>query len=261
MNIKTCKYCNISFKRHGGSDIPNDECSWCHGFFKDADNESDPVNNPSTRQIGGDHYAKLAIQPMRYSMENGLNALQHTIIKYVTRYKDKGGIEDLHKAAHCVELLIQHELDEAHKRDGWTQEAIKQAAFPSEPCAEATEARMGVVGQSGSTAEHYDQSPDWSQAPEGATHWSPETEEEFAAWYKKEGGRWMEWVSPHGSEWGYTDTVLNPVLIPRPSDERIPNNGKKPDLPCDPPRIPERKPNVPDVSAWARKGSRYDRED
>lgn len=74
------------------------------------------------RQVGGDHYAKLAIQPMRYSMENGLNALQHTIIKYVTRYKDKGGIEDLHKAAHSVELLIQHELDEARKRDQQQEE-------------------------------------------------------------------------------------------------------------------------------------------
>lgn len=86
-------------------------------------------DNPTQQQVGGDHYTKLAIQPMQYSMANGLNALQHTIIKYVTRYKDKGGIEDLHKAAHCVELLIQHEMDDAHKRTGWTPEAINAAAF------------------------------------------------------------------------------------------------------------------------------------
>lgn len=72
------------------------------------------MNNPTQHQVGGDHYTKLAIQPMTYSMVNRLNALQATIIKYVTRYQDKGGIEDLRKAAHCAELLIQFETDEAH---------------------------------------------------------------------------------------------------------------------------------------------------
>ena len=52
-------------------------------------------------QVGGNHYTKLAIQPMRYSMKNGLDPLQHTIIKYVTRFRDKAGIEDLEKAKHC----------------------------------------------------------------------------------------------------------------------------------------------------------------
>ena len=36
-------------------------------------------------QIGGDHYKKLEIQPMEYSMANGLDPLQHTIVKYATR--------------------------------------------------------------------------------------------------------------------------------------------------------------------------------
>lgn len=66
-------------------------------------------------QVGGDHYRKLAIQPMEYSMRNGLNACQHSAIKYVTRYKDKGGIEDLHKAKHCIDLLIQFELENESK--------------------------------------------------------------------------------------------------------------------------------------------------
>lgn len=59
-------------------------------------------------QIGGNHYSKLAIQPMEYSLANGLDAGQHTVIKYVTRFKDKGGIEDLHKAKHTIDLLIAH---------------------------------------------------------------------------------------------------------------------------------------------------------
>jgi hypothetical protein len=60
-------------------------------------------------QIGGSHYVKLKIQPMEYSMANNLNACQHTIVKYVTRYKDKNGIEDLKKARHTIDLLIEFE--------------------------------------------------------------------------------------------------------------------------------------------------------
>ena len=67
--------------------------------------------SPLSTQIGGDHYTKLAIQPMRYSMENGLDALQHTIIKYVTRFRDKAGIEDLEKAKHCIDMLIEYEKE------------------------------------------------------------------------------------------------------------------------------------------------------
>ena len=62
-------------------------------------------------QVGGSHYKGMKIQPMRYSMANGLNACQHTAIKYITRYKEKGGIEDLRKAIHCIELLIEFEQE------------------------------------------------------------------------------------------------------------------------------------------------------
>ena len=65
----------------------------------------------SDRQVGGDHYKKLKIQPMKYSMANGLDACQHTIIKYVTRFRDKGGIQDLEKAKHVIDMLIQFETE------------------------------------------------------------------------------------------------------------------------------------------------------
>lgn len=62
-------------------------------------------------QIGGDHYKKLEIQPMEYSMANGLDPLQHTIVKYATRFRDKGTpIEDLRKGRHCFDMLIDREL-------------------------------------------------------------------------------------------------------------------------------------------------------
>lgn len=75
----------------------------------------DKMTKPEDIQVGGSHYKGLAIQPMRYSMLNGLNACQHTAIKYVTRYKDKGGIEDLKKAIHCIELLIQFEQEQQER--------------------------------------------------------------------------------------------------------------------------------------------------
>lgn len=60
-------------------------------------------------QVAGEHYKKYKIQPMEYSMANGLDACQHTAIKYITRFRDKGGIEDLEKAKHCIDMLIEFE--------------------------------------------------------------------------------------------------------------------------------------------------------
>jgi len=73
--------------------------------------------NPYDRQVDGDHYQKLAIQPMQYSMLNNLDACQHTVIKYVTRFRDKGGIKDLEKAKHCIDMLIEYELAQADKQE------------------------------------------------------------------------------------------------------------------------------------------------
>ena len=60
-------------------------------------------------QVGGDHYSKLAIQPVTYINANRLSYLQGNVIKYVTRYKDKNGVEDLQKAKHYIDLLIELE--------------------------------------------------------------------------------------------------------------------------------------------------------
>jgi len=60
-------------------------------------------------QVGGGHYKNMPIQPMEYSMKNGLDACQHTAIKYISRFREKGGIEDLHKAKHVIDMLIQFE--------------------------------------------------------------------------------------------------------------------------------------------------------
>lgn len=58
-------------------------------------------------QIGGEHYNKLAIQPARYILENQLGWAEGCAIAYITRWRDKGGVDDLRKAIHTIELLIE----------------------------------------------------------------------------------------------------------------------------------------------------------
>lgn len=69
------------------------------------------LTDAEAKQVGGSHYKDLPIQPMRYSMKNKLDACQHTIIKYVTRFRDKGGIQDLEKAKHVIDMLIEFERE------------------------------------------------------------------------------------------------------------------------------------------------------
>ena len=59
------------------------------------------------RQEGGNHYASKAIQPIEFIFENDLGFCEGNVVKYVTRYKDKNGVEDLKKAKHYLELLIE----------------------------------------------------------------------------------------------------------------------------------------------------------
>lgn len=63
-------------------------------------------------QVGGRHYIEKAIQPWDFIVQNNLGYLEGCIIKYVSRYKQKGGLEDLIKAAHYLEKLIEVNRDE-----------------------------------------------------------------------------------------------------------------------------------------------------
>jgi hypothetical protein len=77
---------------------------------RDGSRECQPVpEEPRANQVGGDHYTKMPIQVFDFTMANKMDPMQHTIIKYVARFRDKGGIEDLKKAKHTIDLLIAHE--------------------------------------------------------------------------------------------------------------------------------------------------------
>ena len=59
-------------------------------------------------QVGGDHYL-TEIQPWDFIIANNLAFLEGNIIKYICRYKNKGGVEDLYKADHYLKKLIETE--------------------------------------------------------------------------------------------------------------------------------------------------------
>lgn len=65
------------------------------------------VTSSNEQQVGGDHYKKLAIQPWDYIAANNLGYFEGAAIKYLSRWKDKGGVEDLRKAIHFIEKLIE----------------------------------------------------------------------------------------------------------------------------------------------------------
>ena len=62
-----------------------------------------------SEQIGGTHYNQFKIQPVTYIHENNLGFLAGNAIKYVTRYHLKNGKQDLQKAIHCIQMLIELE--------------------------------------------------------------------------------------------------------------------------------------------------------
>lgn len=64
------------------------------------------------QQVGGSHYKDLAIQPAQYTTANGIGHLAGDAIAYITRYKRKNGKEDLEKAIHSLQLLIELEYPE-----------------------------------------------------------------------------------------------------------------------------------------------------
>jgi hypothetical protein len=69
------------------------------------------------KQEGGSHYVKCAIQPIEYIHANRLGFIEGNVVKYITRWKDKNGIQDLKKIIHYCELLIDLETKDRSKDD------------------------------------------------------------------------------------------------------------------------------------------------
>jgi hypothetical protein len=86
-------------------------CNQCNTTFPKLSNLSNYLNDTifyetySKNQIGGNHYKNMAIQPFDYITANNIGFAEGCVIKYVSRWKEKGGVQDLDKAIHFLQML------------------------------------------------------------------------------------------------------------------------------------------------------------
>jgi hypothetical protein len=82
--------------------------------------------NANDKQVGGAHYKGRAVQPWDFIVANELGYLAGNVVKYVTRYKDKNGVQDLEKAAHYLQKLIEVEKAKAPRNHAQDYREIVQ---------------------------------------------------------------------------------------------------------------------------------------
>ena len=74
------------------------------------------------KQIGGNHYKKYKLQPSRFVTENKLLYPEGCIIKYVIRHQDKGGKQDLEKAKHMIDMIIERDYEDEKEKQETSQD-------------------------------------------------------------------------------------------------------------------------------------------
>lgn len=77
-------------------------------YFKGLNSLGTEETMVKSTQIGGDHYQKAALQPWDIFLAWGLDPWSANVVKYVLRFPHKNGKEDLLKAKHYVDFLIEH---------------------------------------------------------------------------------------------------------------------------------------------------------
>ena len=90
------------------------------------------------KQIGGSHYQKFKIQPSKFVIDNKLLYPEGCVIKYILRHRLKGKRQDLEKAIHFIEMIIERDypkkdfLEEAEKEKKELEECYKEAKRQTE---------------------------------------------------------------------------------------------------------------------------------
>ena len=78
--------------------------------------------NAYKKQIGGNHYKKYKVQPSQFVTENKLLYPEGCVIKYILRHNDKGKKEDLEKAKHFIDMIIERDYsEEKEKQETWLE--------------------------------------------------------------------------------------------------------------------------------------------
>ena len=72
------------------------------------------------KQIGGNHYSKFKVQPSKFINDNKLLFAEGNAIKYICRHTHKGGKQDLLKAKHYIDMIIERDYEEKkEKTETW----------------------------------------------------------------------------------------------------------------------------------------------
>ena len=75
------------------------------------------MSNPYDKQVGGDHYSKMKIQPAEFVNKNKMLFAEGNAIKYICRHINKGGKQDLEKAKHYIDMIIERDYgDDAERK-------------------------------------------------------------------------------------------------------------------------------------------------
>ena len=84
------------------------------------------MQNPNDVQVGGTHYKKFKIEVWDFITVNNIPYLEGNAIKYIARWRDKGGVQDLEKAKHYIDKLLEN-----HKRECIEHMSTKNPAWGS----------------------------------------------------------------------------------------------------------------------------------
>ena len=67
------------------------------------------MSNPYDTQVGGNHYQTMKIQPAEFINKNEMKFAEGNAIKYICRHVNKGGLQDLEKAKHYIDMIIERD--------------------------------------------------------------------------------------------------------------------------------------------------------
>ena len=91
-------------------------------LFKEWKERYGEIMSAYKKQIGGKHYLKYKIQPSKFVVENKLLYPEGCVIKYILRHQDKGGKQDLLKAKHFIDMIIERDYsEEKEKQETWIE--------------------------------------------------------------------------------------------------------------------------------------------
>ena len=73
------------------------------------------------KQVGGRHYMDMAVQPSEFINKNKLQFAEGNAIKYICRHANKGEVQDLEKAKHYIDMIIERDYAAPKKEETWVE--------------------------------------------------------------------------------------------------------------------------------------------